>query len=600
VFPGLRYSGRRFDDVAGQLGQLERLMLAGTTSTATVGARWGDYSAMSVDPVDDCTFYFTSHVVGGSTRIAAFRFDTCGTNLKILKTVSPEHPNAGDEIVYTITVLNEGSLLAENVVVSDTLPAQVAYLTNTDTCTGVAVGGTGTLTCPLGDIAAGQSKSFQIKVRVNADLGGPTSITNTATVTSDTGEADSTDNTIALTHLVNELADLAVTKLCKPDISTPAGTDGICTIWVTNNGPSAARGATLADTHISNGSFTFGTITASVGACAIAANVVNCSFGTLQPGATARVDVAITSNDGVDVNDVAVAASVTPDPEDANNQASDGLSFTSSADLLITKSGPASVDLGSSFDYTLSVDNLGPSTASGVVVTDVLPVGVSYVSGVPSVGTVNVVGNTITWNLGSVAPADPVRTLVVTVQLLPNTPATLLNNASVTSATADPNGANNLATWSTTVVGTDLWIAKTGTVPAGNPAGALVYAITVHNKAGSAPDATPTSGSGGPNAAANVVVVDTLPLDNKKLIVQFLSPGCTYSAATHQVTCTVASLAAGTSVIFEIQGQIKGSVGTVTNVASVTSTTFDPTLGNNTDTVNNVVQGSTGKGPKPR
>jgi hypothetical protein len=53
-------------------------------------------------------------------------------------------------------------------------------------------------------------------------------------------------------------------------------------------------------------------------------------------------------------------------------------------------------------------------------------------------------------------------------------------------------------------------------------------------------------------------------------------------------------------VTFEIQVQIKGSVGTITNRAQVTSSTPDPFTLNNTDTVNNVVQGSTGKGPRPR
>ena len=77
---------------------------------------------------------------------------------------------------------------------------------------------------------------------------------------------------------------------------------------------------------------------------------------------------------------------------------------------------------------------------------------------------------------------------------------------------------------------------------------------------------------------------------------QFLTPGCTYNAGTHLVTCTAPTVPFGTSATFEIQVQIKGSVGTITNRATVTSSTTDPVAGNNTDTVNNVVQGSTGKG----
>jgi uncharacterized repeat protein (TIGR01451 family) len=305
--------------------------------------------------------------------------------------------------------------------------------------------------------------------------------------------------------------------------------------------------------------------------------------------------VTISSSGGVDVNDTARVTSATPDGNASNNQATGGVSFAASADLTIAKTAPASVPLDGTFVYTVSVDNAGPSTASNVVVTDVLPAGVEFVSAVASVGTFTVVSNVVTWNLGTVAVADPVRTLQITVHVLPTAPATLINTASVTSSTADPNSANNLVTTTTTVVGTDLWISKAGVVSAGNPSGALVYTITVHNTPGFVADSTPTSGTGGPNAAANVVVVDTLPLDNKKLIVQFLSPNCTYNPGAHQVTCTAATLPAGTNVTFEIQVQIKGSVGNIVNVATVTSTTPDPNLANNTDTVNNVVKGGTGK-----
>ena len=147
------------------------------------------------------------------------------------------------------------------------------------------------------------------------------------------------------------------------------------------------------------------------------------------------------------------------------------MSFAGSADLTIAKTAPASVLLDGTFVYTVSVDNAGPSTASNVVVTDVLPAGVEFVSAVASVGTFTVVSNVVTWNLGTVAVADPVRTLQITVHVLPTAPATLVNTASVTSSTADPNSANNLVTTTTTVVGTDLWISKAGVVPAGNPSG---------------------------------------------------------------------------------------------------------------------------------
>ena len=86
VFPGIRYTGHRFNDPPGVMGQGEKIIRNGTNSqTDGFGGRWGDYSALSVDPVDDCTFWYTTHIagIGGSggkpTQIASFRFDNCGS-----------------------------------------------------------------------------------------------------------------------------------------------------------------------------------------------------------------------------------------------------------------------------------------------------------------------------------------------------------------------------------------------------------------------------------------------------------------------------------------------------------------------------------------
>jgi hypothetical protein len=83
IFPGLRYVGHDADGAPGVMGA-EMIIIDGTSSlNGGAGNRWGDYATMSVDPVDDCTFWFTAHIApaGGSgprpTRIAAFRFPAC-------------------------------------------------------------------------------------------------------------------------------------------------------------------------------------------------------------------------------------------------------------------------------------------------------------------------------------------------------------------------------------------------------------------------------------------------------------------------------------------------------------------------------------------
>ena len=84
-FPSLRYTGRAAGDPPGQMTQAEQVLFTGQGPQTEVEGRWGDYSELSVDPTDDCTFWFTSEylttdaVVIGSwaTRIGAFRFPGC-------------------------------------------------------------------------------------------------------------------------------------------------------------------------------------------------------------------------------------------------------------------------------------------------------------------------------------------------------------------------------------------------------------------------------------------------------------------------------------------------------------------------------------------
>jgi hypothetical protein len=84
TYPSIRYAGRLAGDPLNQLSQGESSMVVGG-GAQTSPERWGDYSAMSVDPVDDCTFWYTQEYIqanGGwnwHTRIAAFRYANCSS-----------------------------------------------------------------------------------------------------------------------------------------------------------------------------------------------------------------------------------------------------------------------------------------------------------------------------------------------------------------------------------------------------------------------------------------------------------------------------------------------------------------------------------------
>jgi len=82
VFPSIRYTGRVPTDPLGTL-QTENTIINGNGSQLPTLNRWGDYSAMSVDPVDDCTLWYTTEYLKASgtfnwsTRIASFKFPGC-------------------------------------------------------------------------------------------------------------------------------------------------------------------------------------------------------------------------------------------------------------------------------------------------------------------------------------------------------------------------------------------------------------------------------------------------------------------------------------------------------------------------------------------
>jgi len=87
VFPGIRYAGRLAGDPLGQMSLGEGTIVNGTGVQRTTNSRWGDYTSMNIDPVDDCTFWYVneyytaagsaSSTAGFQTRIASFRLPGC-------------------------------------------------------------------------------------------------------------------------------------------------------------------------------------------------------------------------------------------------------------------------------------------------------------------------------------------------------------------------------------------------------------------------------------------------------------------------------------------------------------------------------------------
>ncbi len=259
-------------------------------------------------------------------------------------------------------------------------------------------------------------------------------------------------------------ADLSVSKVDSPD-PVVAGSTITYAISVTNAGPDAASSTSLSDTTPAG--TTFVSVTPGAGwTCPPlpvgGTGTQTCTNPSVPVGTstiTLVLSVAAATPNGTIITNTASVAS----PDDAvtaNNSASATTTVSAGANLLVLKSdSPDPVAVGGNITYSLTVRNDGPQTATSVILSDVIPANTTFVSVTPAAGwscSPLAVGGTGTQTctiatLASLSSAS--FTLVVKVNSGTPSGTVIGNTATVSSATTDPNSANNTAT-TTTVVGT--------------------------------------------------------------------------------------------------------------------------------------------------
>ncbi len=122
---------------------------------------------------------------------------------------------------------------------------------------------------------------------------------------------------------------------------------------------------------------------------------------------------------------------------------------TLEADLSVTKTDDIDpTTLCDDVTYTVTVINNGPDAAQNVVLTDNLPAGVTYGSATADQGSCSETGGVVTCNLGEIANGGSVNVAIV---VTPGSEGNIINNASVTSDTLDPNSGNDIVSEETTV-----------------------------------------------------------------------------------------------------------------------------------------------------
>ncbi len=497
-------------------------------------------------------------------------------DLVLTKTATPASVSAGDQFTYTLTAYNAGPSDAQDAVVTDVLPPGVSFASALPPSAGCAAVGQ-QVTCTVGTLAAGATAPA---IKIVATVSGSTpagTITNTAAVSSLTPDPNPDNNHSSATTTVGTSADVSITKSASPSAFS-GGLAATYTLTATNHGPSDAQAVTVTDTLPSG--LTFVSAVPSQGSpCTEPAGTVTCDLGTVPAGGTATVTINVTVNPSTSgtVTNTATVASTTPDPDLSNNKDTLVTPVTPvppplvSADVSITKIGaPNPVFNGNALTYTLSVVNNGPSSAQAVMVSDPLPFEFAFGSVSATAGSCTESAGTVTCDLGAMASGDKATVTIVGTAHLPTPPASFTNTATVSSTTPDPDLSNNAASFISDFFGADLAITKVGSPKPATAGKDLTYTLKVSND--------------GPDTATEVTASDPVPAGTAYVSATTSAGTCSHASGT--VSCSLGDLAVGATVTIVITVTVGAGVtaGEVTNTATVSSPTPDPTTSNNTAT----------------
>ena len=510
-------------------------------------------------------------------------------DLRVVKTADKTSILPGETITYTLTVSTTGPDTAQNVVISDSLPAGVSFAVQFLQTDGFACSQQPSdpnhIVCTRPTMNANSTATIRIQATEVSSGGSctPMALRNTVSVSA-TGSTDpnSSNNSSEVTSQLRcPSSDLSIIKSADKTTLLPGETI-IYTLAVTSNGPDGAGNVVVSDMLPSGTAFDVLFLQTDGFVCSQQPsdqNHIVCTRPTMSAGSSAiiRIQAKVRSSGACVAkslrNTAMVSSSVTPDPNGTNNSSEVTSQLTCpNADLFITKSGIGQIQRGSTLLYTVTAFNLGPNTATNVVIADPLPAGVTFNAAQSSSGCVLNGANILCNNFTLVNGASK------TVQIAVDVPATftpcdgqISNQASVSTSATDPNPGNNqsaVVQSTVTCPNVTYTISKTDGKTTVNPGETVTYTITATN--------TSTVND------TNVTITDTLPSN-----VTFVSAsGGTLNG--NSVAFVLPSIAAGQTITRSVTVTVNANTtnGTVlTNVATVRNFSA-----NDTTTVQVIVQ----------
>ncbi len=511
---------------------------------------------------------------GGSpvTRNASDDLTIREPELEVLKTVSDATPPPGDTVTYTLTIRHRTSSRADafDLTLTDVIPTGLRYVAGSLTyLSGVAPSGLNAappnLTASWSSLPLVDSETvLSYQVAVPAGSNGE-SYTNTAVLNwsslsgAVSGERDGSGgindySASAQASLTSTGPDLAIQKTDNDSSAVPGGLI-VYTLTYQNKGNGAASGVVVTETVPAHTTFVAGSSSAGWSCADGSAGGTTCTYaiGSLSVGASGTLTFAVRVIDPVPAGVTQIENTVLiqddgsrgPDPTPSDNSDSDTTPLSAGPDLAISKDdGVSAVQPGDLLVYSLTYRNNGNQTATGVVVTETVPVHTTFVAASSSAGwscaDSSPAGTTCTYTIGTLAGGGAGGTLNFAVRVnnpVPEGVTEIANTVAIGDDGTngeDPTPGDNTATDTDDLTAApDLAISKNNSVSAVQPGDLLVYSLSYRNN--------------GNQAATGVVVTETVPA-HTTFVADSSSPGWSCAAGSPSgTTCTytIGTLAGG-------------------------------------------------------